>query len=92
MAALPRHNKRDFTSVFMNIKAFIGSAQNAHILTCMLRCDGRPLTQGISGCNLFEALEGKELLPAHGGKRRLMAPGGRLMTENDRSWGISDGF
>ena len=36
MAALPRRNKRDFTSVFMNIKAFIEPAQNAHILTCML--------------------------------------------------------
>ena len=29
-AELPRHNKRDFTSVFMNIKEFIESAQNAH--------------------------------------------------------------
>ena len=24
--------KRDFTSIFMNIKEFIGSAQNAHVL------------------------------------------------------------
>ena len=36
MAVLPRQNKRDFTSVFMNIKEFIESAQNAHILPCML--------------------------------------------------------
>jgi hypothetical protein len=36
MAVLPRRNKRDFTSVFMNIKEFIGSAQNAHIRSCML--------------------------------------------------------
>jgi hypothetical protein len=36
MVALPRQSERDFTSVFMNIKEFIGSAQNAHILPCML--------------------------------------------------------
>ncbi len=32
MAALPRQNKRDFTSIFTNIKEFIESAQNAHII------------------------------------------------------------
>jgi hypothetical protein len=37
MAALPRQNRRDFTSVLMNIKVFIKPIQNAHILTCMLR-------------------------------------------------------
>jgi hypothetical protein len=34
--------KRDFTSIFMNIKEFIGSAQNAHILSCMLRFFAEP--------------------------------------------------
>jgi hypothetical protein len=29
--------KRDFTSIFLNIKEFIGLVQNAHILACMLR-------------------------------------------------------
>jgi hypothetical protein len=37
-------------------------------------------------------LHGNIQLGRHGGKRRLMAPGGRLMAENDRPWGISDGF
>jgi len=46
----------------------------------------------------------KKPLPVHGGKRPLlrsgelwrgrqvMAPGGQLLAENDRPWGISDGF
>jgi hypothetical protein len=32
MAALPRQNRRDFTSVLMKIKMFIKPIQNAHIL------------------------------------------------------------
>jgi hypothetical protein len=35
---------------------------------------------------------GRQALPAHDGKRQFMAPGGRLMTENDKSWGISADF
>jgi len=30
MAALPRYKRRDFTSVFINIKEFIKPIQNAH--------------------------------------------------------------
>jgi hypothetical protein len=34
----------------------------------------------------------KKPLPAHAGKRQFMAPGGRLMAENDKSWGVSTDF
>jgi hypothetical protein len=37
MAVLPHQYRRDFTSIFMNIKAFIKPIQNARILSCMLR-------------------------------------------------------
>jgi hypothetical protein len=32
MAVLPRQYRRDFTSVYINIKEFIESAQNAHMI------------------------------------------------------------
>jgi uroporphyrinogen-III decarboxylase len=42
---------RDFTSIFVNIKAFVGSDQNAHILSCMIgyttfSCPHKLLTSG----------------------------------------------